>query len=189
MARADVQTVMAVVEHDFENGLTVKNSTLYANYQKFYRNVYPGNGRCRRGNPADTAFNLAAYKHTTNRDNVINQTDFVYKTSTGPVFHTVGIRHRVRPAVRRRYPQHRHLPNGTNTIVANPFDPTYFGPINFVHHFTGANRRRVTTADSNSKYRLNIAVGLCPRYHRSHALAPSDRRGSLSSASICRHST
>ena len=36
-------------------------------------------------NPADTAFNLAAYQHTTNRDNVFNQTDFVYKTDTGPV--------------------------------------------------------------------------------------------------------
>ncbi len=31
---------MAVVEHDFENGLTVKNSSLYADYNKFYQNVF-----------------------------------------------------------------------------------------------------------------------------------------------------
>ena len=31
-------------------------------------------------NAADTAFNLGAYQHTTNRDNFFNQTDFTYKT-------------------------------------------------------------------------------------------------------------
>ena len=44
VARADVQTTMGVIEHDFENGLTVKNTSMYADYNKFYQNVYPGNG-------------------------------------------------------------------------------------------------------------------------------------------------
>ncbi|HEX4555810.1 MAG TPA: TonB-dependent receptor plug domain-containing protein, partial [Xanthobacteraceae bacterium] len=35
-AVADVNTGMAFIEHDFENGLTVKNGTLVADYQKFY---------------------------------------------------------------------------------------------------------------------------------------------------------
>jgi len=39
---ADVQTGMAVVDHDFGNGLTVKNSSLYADYNRAYQNVYPG---------------------------------------------------------------------------------------------------------------------------------------------------
>ncbi len=42
VARATVQTGMAIIEHDFENGLTVKNSTLAAQYDKFYQNIYPG---------------------------------------------------------------------------------------------------------------------------------------------------
>ena len=29
------------------------------------------------------------------------------------------------------------FPNGTNTIVADPFNPTYFGAVNFVHHSHG----------------------------------------------------
>ncbi|MEI9805117.1 MAG: TonB-dependent receptor plug domain-containing protein [Pseudolabrys sp.] len=41
-ALANVQTVMAVVDHDFGNGLTVKNATEFASYKKFYQNVYPG---------------------------------------------------------------------------------------------------------------------------------------------------
>ena len=47
VARAQVQTGMAFIEHDFGNGLTVKNSTLVAEYLKFYQNVYPGNGPSR----------------------------------------------------------------------------------------------------------------------------------------------
>jgi catecholate siderophore receptor len=162
VARADVQTGMAIIEHDFENGLTVRNGTIAADYKKFYQNVYPANGPLGgAANPADTAVNLGAYQHQTDRDNVFNQTDFVYKTSTGPALHTIGFG--------TEFGQQRGVdirntglfPNGTptgiNTIVANPFAPTYFGPVTFVHHFTAVNNGDgVTAADSNSSYRLNI---------------------------------
>ena len=89
VAKADVQSAMAFIDHDFGNGLTVKNSTRIAAYQKFYQNVYPGNGPLSGAvNPADTVFNYAAYNHQTNRNNLINQTDFVYKIYTGPALHT-----------------------------------------------------------------------------------------------------
>jgi catecholate siderophore receptor len=44
IARAYVQTTMAIIDHDFQNGLTVKNGTIYADYTRRYQNVYPGNG-------------------------------------------------------------------------------------------------------------------------------------------------
>src|SRR5207237_10817789 len=75
LALANVNTGMAVIEHDFGNGLTVKNATLAAEYKKFYQNVYPGNGPLAGAvNPADTSFNRAAYNHETDRTNVFNQT-------------------------------------------------------------------------------------------------------------------
>src|SRR6478672_3577873 len=43
-AQTTVQTGMAIIEHDFENGLTVRNGTYAADYKKFYQNVYPANG-------------------------------------------------------------------------------------------------------------------------------------------------
>jgi catecholate siderophore receptor len=151
-AKADVQTGMAFIEHDFENGLTVKNSTLYADYNRMYQNVYPGNGPLSGAvNPAQTAMNLAAYQNTTNRENAFNQTDFTYKTATGPVFHTLtfGTEFGRQTGLSLRntgfFPQ-----NGlANTVVVNPFEPTYFGPVAFRHIAT----------DANSKYRLNIASG------------------------------
>jgi catecholate siderophore receptor len=160
-ALVNVHQVMAFVEHDFQNGLTVKNGTLYANYQKFYQNVYPGNGPLSGAvNPAQTALTLAAYNHTTNRENVFNQTDFVYKAYTGPLFHTVAFGTEFGRQAGIDIRNTGIFPNATNTIVANPFNPTYFGTINFVHHFSGAgNKDGVTTPDANSNYRLLIDSG------------------------------
>jgi catecholate siderophore receptor len=160
VARANVQTTMAIVEHDFENGLTVKNGTIYADYKKFYQNVYPANGTLSGAvNSADTAVSLGAYQHWTNRDNAFNQTDFVYKTNTGPALHTVAFGTEFGQQTGIDYRNTGIFPNGTNTIVANPFAPTYFGPITFIHHATAVNADGVTTADSNSKYRLYVESG------------------------------
>jgi len=160
VARADVQTTMAIVEHDFENGLTVRNGTIFADYQKFYQNVYPGNGPLSGAvDPTDTTMNLAAYQHTTNRDNLFDQTDFTYKTSTGPALHTVGFGTEFGQQTGIDVRNTGIFPNGTNTIVANPFAPAYFGPVTFIHQFPGAFSPGVTAADNNSRYRLNLESG------------------------------
>ena len=164
-AVATVQTGMAIIEHDFQNGLTVRNGTIVADYQKFYQNVYPGNGPLSGAvNPADTTFNLAAYQHTTNRDNVFNQTDFVYKTWVGALQHTLGFGtefgRQTGVDIRNTGLFPNGTPTGINTITMNPFAPTYFGPVTFVHHYTSFNNGDgVSSPDSNSKYALNVQSG------------------------------
>jgi catecholate siderophore receptor len=158
-AIATVQTGMAIIDHDFGNGLTVRNGTIAADYRKFYQNVYPTNGAFNGGvDPTDTFFNLGAYQHTTNRDNLFNQTDFTYKTPFGGFFHTVGFGTEVGRQTGVDIRNTGIFPNGTNTIMMNPFAPTYFGPVTFVHHFVAnpASPDGVTAADSNSKYTLNV---------------------------------
>jgi catecholate siderophore receptor len=157
VARANVDTVMAFVEHDFGGGLTVKNGSLFAEYKKFYQNIYPGNGPLSGAvNPSDTAFNRAAHNHETDRTNLFNQTDFVFKGSTGPIFHTIAFGTEFGRQTGHDLRNTGIFPNGTSTIVGNPWDPTYFGPVVFIHQFPGAFSPDVSTADSNSKYRLNI---------------------------------
>ena len=154
-AKVDVQTGMAVVEHDFGNGLTVKNSSLYADYNRGYQNVYPGGTGGGPGGgavtPDQTLVSLNAYQNNTPRENAFNQTDFIYRTATGPVFHTVafGTEFGRQTGLSRR--NSGIFPNNANKAfdVVNPFDPTYFGPVVFNHLAT----------DANSKYRLNIASG------------------------------
>jgi catecholate siderophore receptor len=154
-AKVTVQQTMAFIDHDFGNGLTARNATMFAEYQKFYQNVYPGNGPLSGAvNPSGTAFNRAAYNNTTNRDNIFNQTDFFYKAFTGPIFHTIafGTEFGSQSGISLR--NTGIFPTGTNTIVANPFAPTYFGPVAFIHQFPGALSPGVTTPDANSDYTL-----------------------------------
>jgi catecholate siderophore receptor len=159
-AQATVNTGMAIIDHDFGNGLTVRNGTIAADYKKFYQNVYPANGPLAGAvNPADTAFNLGAYQHHTDRNNLFDQTDFTYKVATGPVFHTVGFGTEFGNQYGVDIRNTGEFPNGTNTIVQNPFAPTYFGPVTFIHHSTATNADGVTTPDSNSKYNLDIQSG------------------------------
>src|SRR5947209_3349429 len=157
VARANVQQFMGFIEHDFGGGLSVKNGSLFADYKKFYQNVYPGNGPLSGAvNPADTAFNRAAYNHETDRDNLFNQTDVVFKTFTGPLFHTFAFGTEFGRQTGIDLRNTGIFPNGTSTIIGNPWDPTYFGPVAFIHQFPGAFSPGVSAADSNSKYRLNI---------------------------------
>src|ERR1700716_1929106 len=149
---ADVQTGMAVIEHDFGSGLTVKNSSMYADFNRAYQNVYPGSSVAANG-----TFSYNAYNHITNRENAFNQTDFIYKTMTGPIRHTIafGTEFGRQTGIDLRNTG-IFANTGKNSDVGNAFAPTYFGTINFIHQYPGAFSPGVTAADSNSKYRLNI---------------------------------
>jgi catecholate siderophore receptor len=149
---ADIQTGMAVIEHDFGGGLTVKNSSLYADFNRAYQNVYPGSSVAL---PAGT-FNYAAYNHITNRENAFNQTDFIYKTMTGPVGHTIAFGTEFGRQTGVDLRNTGIFANGNAALAGNALSPTFFGPVNFIHQLPGQFSPGVTAADSNSKYRLNI---------------------------------
>jgi catecholate siderophore receptor len=154
-ARVEVQTTMAVIEHDFGGGLTARNATLYADYDRGYQNVYPGATGGGPGGgavtPDQTQLSLNAYNNTTNRENAFNQTDFVYKTVTGPVRHTIAFGTEFGRQTGLSLRNSGIFPNNGNTAfeVVNPFNPTYFGPVVFNH----------LASDANSKYKLNISSG------------------------------
>ncbi len=153
---ADVQTAMAFIEHDFGNGLSVKNGTIHASYLRGYRNVYPGNGALAGAvNQTQTAVNLAAYENATNRNNVFNQTDFTYKAVTGPVKHTLmfGTEFGLEASLAQRNTGYFPEASVANTVVVNPFAPTYFGPVIFKHTVTPAQ------TDASSRTDLSLQSG------------------------------
>jgi catecholate siderophore receptor len=157
-AKVEVQTAMAIVEHDFGNGLTYRNASIYSDYNRGYRNVYPGGTGAPAATgqgavtPDQTQVTLNAYQNYTPRENAFNQQDWTYKTATGPVLHTLafGTEFGRQTGLSRRdsglFPANGGLPY----VIVNPFNPTYFGQVNFVHGSNGAN-------DANSKYKLNVA--------------------------------
>ncbi len=160
LALANVHTWMGFIDHDFGNGLTMKNGTYYAQYDKFYQNAYPGGGALAGAvNPSDTSFNRAAYNHTTNRDNFFNDTDFFYKIFTGPLYHSIAFGTEFGRQAGIDVRNTGIFPNGLSTEADNPFRPGYFGPISFIHESPDSFTRGVTSADSNSLYNLIIQSG------------------------------
>jgi catecholate siderophore receptor len=147
----DAYTAMVVVEHDFGNGLTGRNSTMIADFNRGYQNVFPGSS------VNNGAFTYSAYNHITDRENAFNQTDFVYKTMTGSVRHTIafGTEFGTQIGLDLRNTG-IFASTGKSSAPGNAFDPTFDGTINFIHHATAINTDGVTTPDSFSNYRLNV---------------------------------
>lgn len=83
-ARSTVDGISAVLEHEFANGMQLKNSFRVARYDKFYQNVYPGSAVNAAGN-----LTLSAYNNANLRTNVFNQTDLTTKFTAGGFEHTL----------------------------------------------------------------------------------------------------
>jgi len=93
------------ITHDFGGGVSLRNRTRYADYDKFYQNVFPGalnNATVTNTAVATPAPGLAigayapgtivqiqAYNNATERRNLINQTDLNAEFATGGVQHTL----------------------------------------------------------------------------------------------------
>ena len=52
-SEADVDAFTALLEHDFGNGLTLRNRTRSRDYDKFYQNIFPGAVRRQRQHGGD----------------------------------------------------------------------------------------------------------------------------------------
>lgn len=81
---ATVRALNATLSHDFGGGFTLRNTTRFASYDKFYQNVFPG-----AVNAAGTSVALSAYNNATDRKNLFNQTDLVRPVRTGNVEHLI----------------------------------------------------------------------------------------------------
>jgi len=150
-ALADVDIANAVIEHDFENGFTIKNASQFARYDKFYQNVYPGGptGSDQGAvNLAGTSSNLSAYNNETDRQNLFNQTDLTYKFGTGPVRHTVVLGGEVGRQNGLNYRQDGFFNNLTSTITVDPRNPVSYVPVTF----------RGTPTAANNTYKLDLGA-------------------------------
>lgn len=77
----ETKALNAMIEHTFNDNLSIRNRTRYASYDKFYQNVYAD------GAVANNLFAVGAYRDTTDRQNFINQTDLIYKVTIGNFEH------------------------------------------------------------------------------------------------------
>jgi len=141
--RAGVDLGSATIEHR-AGRVTIRNQTLYGDYDRFYQNFVPG---------AVTAdgrqVSLSAYNNETARRNLFNQTDATYVTATGAVRHTLLAGAEVGRQLTDNV-RNTGFFNNTATALLVPFAaPTITTPVTF--------RQNATDADNH--LRTIVAAG------------------------------
>ncbi len=139
----DVFAFTAVLDHKFANGATLRNATRYANYDKFYQNVFASGPVTNSGTVA-----MGAYNQATERENFINQTDLVFDFKTGSVEHKmlagIEISHQVTDNVRLTGYSSSSANTGLGSVSAS--HPRYSGPLFFRASASDADNHSETTA-------------------------------------------
>lgn len=136
---ASVDSFKAVIEHDFGGGVSVRNSSRYASYDKFYQNIYPG-----AVNAAGTQVAINAYNNANQRDNFFNQTDLTFSLTTGP------FKHKFLSGMEFGRQDNDNLRNtgffsGATSTLVSLANPIYNGAVTFMHTATDANNHGLTT--------------------------------------------
>jgi len=155
---AEVLSFNALIEHRFNISLTLRNRTNYAQYDKFYQNVFANSPVF-----ADR-LSLGAYNDSTERENVFNQTDLLYSLDTGPVKHTllagIEVGQQITSNVRQRG-FFNNDPRGLSFRVplSNPVTDV---PISFMTRDADADNRSVV--DITSLY-IQDQIELLPQLH------------------------
>lgn len=136
--------VMASIDHDFGNGLTVKNQARFQDTKRFYQNVYENGASPVTAGGIAT---LAAYNNVNDRQNIVNQTDWTYKFDTGAVKHTAlfGTEFANQKSSNVRF---TGFFSGATTMTVPASNPVSYAPV----AFTGL------ATDARNKINLNIAA-------------------------------
>lgn len=79
-----VNAASAELEHRFGGQVTLRSRARFADYDKFYQNVFPG-----AVNAAGTTVGISGYNNDTQRENVFGQADLVISGRTGSVDHVL----------------------------------------------------------------------------------------------------
>ena len=79
---AIVKNGYAIIDHTFDNSMSVKNTTRFSDYDKYYQNVYANSSV-----QANGTLTIDGYYDNTQRQNFFNQTDLIYNFKTGSVSH------------------------------------------------------------------------------------------------------
>lgn len=72
------------VEHRLSDAISVSGRLLYGDYDKYYRNVFPSGTVTGAG-----LLPVQAYQDATTRENLLSQTDFIWKVATRGIAHTI----------------------------------------------------------------------------------------------------
>ena len=141
--RASVDLGSALIEHK-SGDVLIRNRTLLGGYDRFYQNYVPG-----AVNAARTQVALTAYNNATQRTNVFNQTDVVWKVSTGGIGHTLLAGAEFGRQATDNLRNTGFFRNAATTIQVPYADPAIDTPVTF--------RQNATDADNHLRTKVGAA--------------------------------
>ncbi|MBC7860333.1 MAG: TonB-dependent siderophore receptor [Burkholderiaceae bacterium] len=139
---ARVDAFNATVDHDLGNGFALRNRTRYADYDKFYQNIYAGSAV----DPVTNRFTLGAYNNATQRTNLFNQTDLTFTVNTGAIKHKLATGLELSRQVTDNYRNSATFAGTSASTSAS--NPTVGTMPTFAHAASDANNHGVATAAS-----------------------------------------
>lgn len=140
--RAGVNLASIALDHQVGQ-LTIRNRTLFGDYNRYYQNYVPGAVTADKSLVA-----LSAYNNATRRRNLFNQTDVSLAVTTGEVKHTLLGGAELGRQQSKNF-RNTGFFNNTTTSILVPFeDPTIDTPITF----------RQSATDADNRVRTNLAA-------------------------------
>lgn len=131
----------AGIEHEFDNGVTLRNRTRIADQDKFYQNVFPG-----AVNAAGTGVAISAYNNATSRKSIFNQTDINYTLQAGAVKHKLLAGVEIGQQDTDNFRQTGYFPGNVTSVTVPLSNPTTGLPVSF--------RQSATDADNSGKAKV-----------------------------------
>jgi catecholate siderophore receptor len=133
-----VNIATVVLDHSFSDNVTLRNRTVFGDYDKFYQNVFPG-----AIDPTATSVTISAYNNAQQRENLFNQTDLTFSLSTGAVTHRMLAGIELGRQVTDNFRNTGFFNDTALTVQAPLSDPTISVPVTF--------RQSATDADNHGK--------------------------------------
>ena len=139
-SKAGVNIVSIGLEHQFAEGLILRNKTLLADYDKFYQNLYPASAVLPATSILPEGVTIGAYNSRNDRRNLFSQTDLVWESRLGGIDQTLLLGFEV-----GRQKSRNHRMSGTVTGLPGDrlplADPTVDVDVTFASIASDANNR------------------------------------------------
>jgi catecholate siderophore receptor len=136
-SHAPVHIGTASIEHMTGGGVTIRNRSLFADYDKKYQNVFPG-----AVNEAGTEVSISAYNNATDRRNLLNETEISYRLVTGAISQTLLGGVALGRQITDNFRETGYFNDVATSVTAPVSDPTIAVPVSF--------RQSATDADNHS---------------------------------------
>ena len=137
-AKSDVNVATFAVEHRFADDLTLRNRTLFGDYDKFYQNIFPNSAI----NGAGTV-TLGAYNSRNDRKNLFSQTDLIWENRLGGIDQTMLVGFELGRQTSRNQRLTGSFAPGQNPVPLS--DPTIDAIVTFAPSASDANNRTEAT--------------------------------------------